>query len=221
MKNIVLYKSFSAPPVCKAEILRYMGAKELDEVAFDLLDSTITEAEPSLKYRVCYSELPLKITDGVCEIGGFLFESKSLSDRLKGSNSVVLFAATLGAEFDRLLMKYSKLSPAKALMLQAFGTERIEALCNAFCKYYEEEQRVHLTRRFSTGYGDLSLLCQREIFDVLDCEKKIGLTLNDSLLMSPSKSVTAICGISREPCRHSASKCNLCKKSDCIYRGKV
>ena len=63
----------------------------------------------------------------------------------------MLFAATLGAEFDRLLMKYSKLSPAKALMQQAFGTERIEALCDAFCKDYEEEQRVYLQSRFSAG----------------------------------------------------------------------
>jgi len=221
MKNIVLYKAFSAPPVCKAEILRYMGAKELDEAASDLLDSTLAEAEPSLKYMVCYTELPLKITDDACEIGGVLFESKSLSDSLKGGDSVVLFAATLGAEFDRLLMKYSKLSPAKALMLQAFGTERIEALCDAFCKNYEEEQRVYLTRRFSAGYGDLSLLCQREIFDMLDCEKRIGLTLNDSLLMSPSKSVTAICGVNKNSDKNKTNKCSLCEKSDCIYRGKV
>jgi len=36
---------------------------------------------------------------------------------------------------------------------------------------------------------------QRDIFAVLDCPRKIGLSLNGSLLMSPSKSVTAIIGI--------------------------
>ena len=39
---------------------------------------------------------------------------------------------------------------------------------------------------------------QKDIFKILDCSKKIGLTLTDSLLMSPTKSVTAIVGIKDE-----------------------
>ena len=48
--------------------------------------------------------------------------------------------------------------------------------------------------RFSPGYGDLSLEVQKEIFSLLDCPRKIGVSLGDSLLMTPSKSVTAIIG---------------------------
>ena len=40
--------------------------------------------------------------------------------------------------------------------------------------------------RFSPGYGDLPLTVQKDFFRVLDCTRKIGLSLNDSLLMSPS-----------------------------------
>ena len=54
---------------------------------------------------------------------------------------------------------------------------------------------VFLKPRFSPGYGDLPLSMQTDIFRVLDCPRKVGLTLNNSLLMSPSKSVTAIMGI--------------------------
>ena len=79
-------------------------------------------------------------------------------------------------------------------MFDALATERIEALCDVFCEDIEKEYGK--TRpRFSAGYGDLPLELQREIFSVLDCPKSIGLTLTDSLLMSPSKSVTAIVGI--------------------------
>ena len=73
--------------------------------------------------------------------------------------------------------------------------------------------------RFSPGYGDLSLEMQRDIFRVLDCPRKIGLTLNESLLMSPSKSVTAIIGISGEEYQQEKNKCGVCQNSDCAFRG--
>lgn len=53
--------------------------------------------------------------------------------------------------------------------------------------------------RFSPGYGDLPINMQKDIFAALDCPRKIGLSLNESLLMSPSKSVTAIIGVSARP----------------------
>ena len=78
------------------------------------------------------------------------------------------------------------------------GLERIEALCDEFCRDMERELALLgfcTTKRFSPGYSDLPLEIQRDIFRVLGCEKRIGLMLNESLLMSPSKSVTAIVGI--------------------------
>ena len=63
-----------------------------------------------------------------------------------------------------------------------------------FCRELTDDG-LELTSRFSAGYGDLSLEFQREIFRALDCQKNIGLTLNESLIMSPTKSITAIIGI--------------------------
>ena len=80
-------------------------------------------------------------------------------------------------------------------MISALGSERIEALCDKFNKDFEFENEVSLKPRFSPGFGDLSLMIQKDIFAVLDCPRKIGLSLNDSLLMSPTKSVTAFVGI--------------------------
>ena len=111
--------------------------------------------------------------------------------------SIVLFAATLGIGIDRLLLKYNRTSPATALCIQAIGAERVEALCNAFSLELKEKFATlgrSLTPRFSPGYGDLPLSLQRDIFAALECEKHLGLTLNNSLLMSPTKSGTAIIG---------------------------
>ena len=52
-----------------------------------------------------------------------------------------------------------------------------------------------MRRRFSPGYGDLPLEMQREVCAVLNMPKEIGVSLTDTLLMTPSKSVTAIVGV--------------------------
>ena len=76
---------------------------------------------------------------------------------------------------------------------------------------------MKLRQRFSPGYGDLPLQAQRAIFDALQCHKEIGLYLNESLLMSPTKSVTAIVGIGGgETC--TPGGCAGCGKTDCAMR---
>ena len=83
------------------------------------------------------------------------------------------------------------------------------------------EQRklgLHTRARFSPGYGDLKLSSQKDIFRVLDCSRKIGLSLNDSLLMSPSKSVTAIIGVSNIEKNCNIKGCSSCEKRDCSFR---
>ena len=51
--------------------------------------------------------------------------------------------------------------------------------------------------RDSPGYGDFPLEAQREILVILDTPRKIGVSLTDSLLMVPSKSVSAVIGVAR------------------------
>ena len=106
-------------------------------------------------------------------------------------------------------------------MMQAVGAERVEALCDAFCEQFRRENGVGLRPRFSPGYGDLPLAAQRELFALLDCPRKIGLTLNESLLMSPTKSVTAFAGITDAQTAHDEGGCARCENPDCMYRRKV
>lgn len=102
------------------------------------------------------------------------------------------------------------------MVLQAVSVEAIEEYCDA-CE--EEilaalssggEGPYYLRPRFSPGYGDLPLEFQREFLQILETPKKIGVTLTDSLLMMPSKSVTAIIGISREDSHCIRQGCESC-----------
>ena len=145
--------------------------------------------------KAVWHTFDLRIEGDVCDLGVMRIRSKSLAAHLSGCKRVILFAATLGAAFDRELQKSSRLSPARAYELQMQGLREIEAFCDALCAELEKAQGKTLRKRFSPGYGDLSLEVQREIFRVLDPAKHIGLCLSDSCAMTPSKSVTAFVGV--------------------------
>ena len=193
--SLSLVKSYTLPPIDRREVLCYAGVRSSSGESPELilrLDEAIALTDGKLLPRVCFCQLDIS----ECDFG----DSLDVKKHLRNSYSVIFFAATLGIELDRLISKYSVLSPATALLLEALGNERIEALCDCFC----EDMRVSreafgeiLRPRFSAGYGDLPLEYQRKIFTLLDPPSRIGLTLNDSYLMSPSKSVTALIGVEK------------------------
>ena len=182
------------PPYSRAEIDRYMGAKRNDPATEELVEKCLSECENVLRYSLCYRIFSCKATADSVSFAGCEIPSADLAKNLAGCQKIALIAATVGLGIDRLITKYSAISPATALCLQAIGAERVESMLDAF----EEEwikNGAMLRPRFSPGYGDFPLAFQREIFRILDCPKTLGLTLNDSLLMSPSKSVTAVLGL--------------------------
>ena len=190
----VLTKTYQDFPFNDREILRYAGCKA-DEEMLSLLAETKSLVQDVFSYKVCFVRLPVQNDGGRVALNGVCMPSNDLNKALKGCKEALLMAATVGVEIDRLVLKYQKISPSKAVFLQAIGAERIETLCNAFCKDFEREEELSLRPRFSPGYGDLPLETQSLVFQWLSPEKAIGLTLGDSLLMSPTKSVTAFVGI--------------------------
>lgn len=194
--SAVYTKEYAAPPLDRHQILRYLRTETVGAELEAELAKALEEALPQLSYRLCYAEFPLSMGDGAIDLGFARTTSRDLAKNLAGCSHVTVFAATLGLGLDRLITRYSSLSPLRALCLQAIGAERIEVLCDAFetdIRYASFGGRIHA--RFSPGYGDLPLTFQQEIFRLLDCPRRIGLTLNESLLMSPTKSVTALIGI--------------------------
>ena len=201
MTEAVHLFSPSVGEINRREVLRYMGGGHSDAEVEHLLDAVIDEAQDAFTYRACARELPILIEGERIDMGFATVQSRDLAKCLADCDAVILFAATVGVGIDRLITRYSRLSPARALCMQALGSERIEALCDALCEEWKREyagRGLLLRPRFSAGYGDLPLALQTDIFACLNCAKHIGLTLCDSLLMSPTKSVTAIVGVKRK-----------------------
>ena len=112
---------------------------------------------------------------------------------LEKSDTVYVFAVTLGLAVDRLIKKKAALSAADGFVYNAVAS----ALAEAACDLAESEITgdVDCRPRFSPGYADFSLSHQRELLAMLDAEHRIGIALTDSLLMIPTKSITAVIGV--------------------------
>lgn len=211
------------------EINRYLGygAKTPDDsiqvIIMEVLEELTCAVKPKNLYqlynnRVVGNQVILKASDKT-----IIFESQNLADNLSQCEKVVLMAATLGLEADKLLQKYEILNMTKAAIAQACGAACIEAYCNILqeqiCEAQSEHGRkLYLRPRFSPGYGDLPLQYQCTIFRELECTKRIGLTLTDSLLMYPTKSVTAFIGLTANPQSCHIGKCAQCDNTECEFR---
>ena len=127
-----------------------------------------------------------------------------------GNKDVVFLCGTIGAEFDAWQRRLSVLSAADALLSQQIGLAAVEKVMDELEERAREEVEGkreqgrgnreegtgnRLKPRRSPGYGDLPLALSRTILAELDAPRKIGVSITDSNLLVPSKSVTAICEI--------------------------
>ena len=181
------------------EILRYAGVRgDAPPETRALLQTCRAKASEVLSYKLCFARFPCRLEADGIDLGFAKTDSKDLARALGDCDSILLLAATVGLGIDRLIAAHTLRSPSAAVLLQAIGSERVEALCDAFCREQDEllsKEGCRLRPRFSPGYGDLPLSLQADIFSALDCPKHVGISLGENLLMTPQKSVTAIIGI--------------------------
>ena len=211
--------SITPPPVNLREALRYAGCRESEPNL--PLAQCAQQMEEAARGQVLFEEVSVRETPVGVDLSFAAPPSLGLKKNLDGCRRAILFAATIGLEADRLIAKYARISPVHSLLLHGLGAERIEAVCNEFCRQKNLDlnlQGLCLTPRFSPGYGDLPLSFQRDIFSFLECEKHLGLTLTPTLLMVPTKSVTAVAGIRQKGAPRAQSGCAACSRADCSFR---
>ena len=184
----------------EAEILRYAMLPRNAQDGADLpLDACLAEIRGRVRCRAVWRECPLVRTEEGLDLGFAVTRSKDLGTRLSGCEAILLFCCTAGVEMDRLIARAALRSPVHGLLMHAIGAQQVEGACDALCAQLAGLfPEYALSPRYSPGYGDLPLALQREVFAALDCERQIGVTLTNSLLMRPSKSVTAIIGMKKQ-----------------------
>lgn len=193
------------------ETARYLGYSKLnapEEEIFALIEQAATQMHKIINPKAVFQDFQLEITfptenqnqeNPIIKLKdtNFQLQSKDLYNNLKNCHKVYLLACTLGPQVDSLIRKTQFTDQVMAAVFQATGAMYIEEVVDFVNNQIKEMeiQNGNFTKpRFSPGFGDVSLEVQKDFFSLLPCSK-IGLTLMDTLIMTPEKSVTAFVGI--------------------------
>ncbi|WP_294753771.1 vitamin B12 dependent-methionine synthase activation domain-containing protein [uncultured Ruminococcus sp.] len=210
-------------PISKAEAARYMGVKgEPDRAVSELLDRAEKQVRETLRPKYVYLETDITITDEGVLLGAMSepLTGEDIKRHLKGCSKAVLLAATLSQGADKLIRQAAVTDMAYSLALDCICSAAVEQVCDrAEEEIFAREAAPYRTWRFSPGYGDLPITIQRDVLLALNAQRRIGLTVTDSSLLIPSKSVTAVIGLSDVPIERGRRGCAICTMKDsCAYR---
>lgn len=204
---------------------RYLGAGTARQA--EELRPLMEKAEAALKPCVCFKQLvkryPVTVDDGGFQLGGLpAIPSRHLCRLFEGAEEGLAVAVTLGAEVDTLVKRLLLGDPALGAAVGAAASAYVDELLDGVMA--AEQARIaplHLSPRFSPGYGDVPLSYQRPLTEALECWR-IGIRLTDSCLMLPEKSITALCALLPPgECPQSLRRehgCDRCPDTQCPYR---
>lgn len=214
--------------ISKKEVLRYLGYRNqiLSPDMENLIDITIDEAYNIIKPRYVYRYFEILSKDSSylgLKDTNVSIKGKDISAHLSGSKECYIMAVTLGIEIDKKIRYYEHSSITKAMILDACATTAVESACDIVCSIIKNDLKkggFTITRRYSPGYGDFDINIQREILNIVDAEKLIGLTATRNNILIPRKSVTAVVGVIDEELDDKTfEKCKACPNySKCAYR---
>lgn len=182
-------------PINKKEVMRYLGYKQpCNESAIEeLYEECLKEYFSVANYKAVITTSDIHVCGGKVNFEFCSIESNALCKNLSECKTAYVFAATVGVGVDRLITKYSAISPVKAMIIDCIASAGIEEWCDKVNDSIKE--RCETKPRFSPGYGGVALCCQQQVLEYLDANRKIGITLNSSYMMIPIKSVSAFIGI--------------------------
>ena len=115
----------------------------------------------------------------------------------------------------------SAMGSVYALVADGAATAAVEALCDSVENTLRQQLKAenkYLTWRYSPGYGDFPFTQQPEILSLLKADKMIGVSCNDSCMMIPAKSVTAVMGIAKTKPAKKTRSCDRCpNRENCDF----
>ena len=211
------------------EVVRYLGYHGVapDPEVMREINDCVRDLQKEVTPRFVYERFPLSVKTEpdaaplIC-LADIQVRSRNLAKNLEKCCGAYLMAVTLGPGPDRLIKRASVSSMSRAVIYQAAAAAMTEEGCdriNERIRLEAEKDGLYTRPRYSPGYGDLPLGMQKDISRILNMPKEIGVSLTQSLLMTPSKSVTALIGVSKEPGECRRKGCEQCEAADnCAYR---
>lgn len=205
------------------EALRYLGVRsDPDGAVRGRLAALAGELEERVKPRYALRVAALRRgEEGVMLEGtGVMLPGRLAQTMLEDCGCAALLVCTLGVAFDARMRAMQARDMAEAVLMDALGSAWVEAGCGEAEKELAGRfPGMHLTDRFSPGYGDLPLSLQPDILAATDASRRLGVQATESCLLIPQKTVTAVIGIADRPQKARIRGCAHCSLGGkCAYR---
>jgi hypothetical protein len=199
VREIVRFAKTAAVPEAR-EVLSAQGLPEGDALAprlHRLLDEAMSTAAALVEPRAVCAELSAERFAAVLAPLDIPRDDLAVGRVYPRAQALTLFVATLGGSLpERIRQLFDEDALAEAWMLDAVASAGADLLADRLAERYRQalvargldEVRV---LPYSPGYCGWPTRGQRPLFDALRPEE-IGVTLNDSCLMSPIKTVSGV-----------------------------
>lgn len=208
----------------RTEAFRYMGHKggEIPENINALADECETRLLVAISPKYVYRVFDISEDERGISVSGtpLILTGNDITEHLRGCERAVLMCATLSSGADSVIRAYESSEMERAVIADCLASAAIEQVCDiAESEIQAAIGDFHYTWRFSPGYGDLPLELQQQFIETMQAQKRIGVTVTDSLILIPRKSVTAIIGISSREIPKGRRGCGNCNMRDrCQFR---
>lgn len=203
-----------------AGYLGYCAQKPPEDVRC-LMQRAFGELHDAPAPRMTIKEATCRIAGDEVWLDGHAFASRDLAQCLKGCDGALLLAATMGLAVDAAIARASIREMSYAVVLQACASAQLERFVQQKLEGIALQrlpQGQYITQRWAPGYGDFAFECQKPFLSLVAPPHKMGVSLTDSGMLVPTKSITAVVGVSPVPQPFAPSKCAYCTKIDCEFR---
>lgn len=215
----------------KEEVLRYLGynGQNIDINLNDKIDFCIDETKDNVDIKYTYEVFDIETDIDSNTVSfkdcNFKIHSKDVSKLLINCDQCILMAVTLGFRIEQNIRRYSYNNLTKGIIIDSCATTSVEEVCDRLqqhINYKFSKENKYLTMRYSPGYGDLDIKINKEILNLLNANKTIGVSVTDAGIMMPRKSVVALIGVSKFEIKQEKRTCENClNKNNCEYRRKA
>jgi hypothetical protein len=192
------------------------------ELIREVTEELMPMGEIRAEYRI-FSDIGLSRENRSVEIEGVVFNVKPIIfSQIREAEEAALFICTAGpgvGEMSRRLMKEGDL--LKGYVYDVVGSEVAENAADRMQEELKNEAAARgkkMTNRFSPGYCGWDVAEQHKLFSFFR-ENFCGITLTESALMNPVKSVSGIIGLGTKV-KYSPYQCHVCEDKNCIYRNR-
>ena len=179
------------------DALRYLGAKNEDKEAEALLRKVLETYRSAFCPRQVTAFFPVASDTPALTFAGseIVLVGEDIRRLFKGATEGLFSAFTLGIGFDKKVRELSLTRPTESVALNALGSAYAERKADEMLKEVrleKEKDGFKTTFRFCPGYGDLPMSTNLMIAVALNAGKRIGLTVAESGLLQPMKSIVGV-----------------------------